>query len=602
STACYRCGGEGHFAKECPNNPAPPPRAHIRAAHTAAPSEHGSLRDDPEPEDPDEGSHHSDQESHYSQHPESDIDNDDEFVTVDVYDNDYYASPEDNDFLMAMTDYSPNEADQQDERQFVRMKQVRLKKSSSKIARPKYRKEEKECLVTYVEVEGHKAWTLWDSGSTTTGMTPSFLSVYGIPVQELEEPLVLQLGTVGSRSKVLYGTHINMSVGGINTTEYVDVANFDRYDMIIGTPYMRKNKVVLDFVKNEVIIGGKVIPAQRVTVEEAAGRLRRQRATEKKDEDVEEEVQMVAGLSTDYPSLLVSEEEYQDTLEKGKEVPHKKNSDKVKPKTTNKPQVSVKLPPKSDPTTSARDTSRAKNGSAWQECQPTSSKYKVEDFVGNEINDLDDCLWKYQALADAVHGTNSTRRLRDRPIPKPTIPWVYDPRMPHELNEVVAAMMETPSASTAPLTGYRQARSDEISETSEIVFDGMSMTATWCSKHPVRLSNTSEDEPRIRAVREQDKLKPQPPSYTRTTSYRSKGKQKDNSLSDEDIPRLRQQWHEEFADIVNGTKEELPPWRDVNHEIHLIDESKLYRYHLPRCPHSLQDQLRAKTNRYVNAG
>ncbi|KAG6858984.1 hypothetical protein C0995_012448, partial [Termitomyces sp. Mi166 len=35
---------------------------------------------------------------------------------------------------------------------------------------------------------------------------------------------------------------------------------------------------------------------------------------------------------------------------------------------------------------------------------------------------------------------------------------------------------------------------------------------------------------------------------------------------------------QEFVDIINGTKEELPPWREVNHEINLIDEGKQYKY------------------------
>ncbi|KAG6892098.1 hypothetical protein C0995_005345, partial [Termitomyces sp. Mi166 len=54
------------------------------------------------------------------------------------------------------------------------------------------------------------------------------------------------------------------------------------------------------------------------------------------------------------------------------------------------------------------------------------------------------------------------------------------------------------------------------------------------------------------------------------------GKEKPQRLSEDDFPRLHQAWQQEFVDIVNGTKEELPPWREVNHEINLIDEGKQY--------------------------
>ncbi|KAG6858434.1 hypothetical protein C0995_016640 [Termitomyces sp. Mi166 len=79
------------------------------------------------------------------------------------------------------------------------------------------------------------------------------------------------------------------------------------------------------------------------------------------------------------------------------------------------------------------------------------------------------------------------------------------------------------------------------------------------------------------------------------------GKDKPHKLSEDDFPRLHQAWQQEFADIINRTKEELPPWREVNHEINLIDESRQYKYHLPRCPRALQEQLHEKTNRYLNA-
>ena len=70
----------------------------------------------------------------------------------------------------------------------------------------------------------------------------------------------------------------------------------------------------------------------------------------------------------------------------------------------------------------------------------------------------------------------------------------------------------------------------------------------------------------------------------------------------EDYPRLRQQWQDEFSDVVNGVPEKVPPLRAVNHEIHLIDDNKVYKYHTPRCPDSLKEQLRAKVNRYIDAG
>ena len=135
--------------------------------------------------------------------------------------------------------------------------------------RPKYSEEEKRCLATWVEINDLKAWTLWDSGSTTTGITPSFAEIARIPVDELKDPHVLQLGTVGSRSEIKYGADVNINIEGDKMPIYVDIANFDRYEMIIGTPFIRRNQVVLDFKNNEVIINGKRIPAVTVSTKEA---------------------------------------------------------------------------------------------------------------------------------------------------------------------------------------------------------------------------------------------------------------------------------------------------------------------------------------------
>ena len=82
-----------------------------------------------------------------------------------------------------------------------------------------------------------------------------------------------------------------------------------------------------------------------------------------------------------------------------------------------------------------------------------------------------------------------------------------------------------------------------------------------------------------------------------------KGKKKEQEqLTEDDIPRLRQQWYDEFKDIMQGTKEELPPLRVVNHEIKLIDPNKQYVYCMPSCPTALREQFYEKLHRYVNAG
>ena len=107
--------------------------------------------------------------------------------------------------------------------------------------------EDKECLVTWTKGGDLKAWMLWDLGSTTSGITPSYAELANIIVDTLETPDILQLGTVGSRSIIKFGADVAISIGGRSHLSYVDVANFDRYDMIIGMPFMRKNNVLLNF-------------------------------------------------------------------------------------------------------------------------------------------------------------------------------------------------------------------------------------------------------------------------------------------------------------------------------------------------------------------
>ena len=53
---------------------------------------------------------------------------------------------------------------------------------------------------------------------------------------------------------------------GIGKNVYYDIVNIDRYNAIIGTRFMRKHGIQLDFEKGQVLIRG--VPAPTLTVGE----------------------------------------------------------------------------------------------------------------------------------------------------------------------------------------------------------------------------------------------------------------------------------------------------------------------------------------------
>jgi hypothetical protein len=73
-------------------------------------------------------------------------------------------------------------------------------------------------------------------------------------------------------------------------------------------------------------------------------------------------------------------------------------------------------------------------------------------------------------------------------------------------------------------------------------------------------------------------------------------------LSKKDLPRLREEWKQSCQDILNGVPDKLPPLREINHHIPLVDEKKKYNYYLPKCPDSMRKPLAEKISKYCKAG
>ena len=143
-----------------------------------------------------------------------------------------------------------------------RQYRYRLVKPTGTVTRPEREDGEDLCLAGYVTINWVKAYTLFDSGSTTDAVSPDFTRVSNVPILRLDKPATLQLGCSGSRSKINFATIAVVEFGSTTAKIYLDIANLDKYDCILGTPFLRKHGISLDFQFQEIVICGKLhIPA-----------------------------------------------------------------------------------------------------------------------------------------------------------------------------------------------------------------------------------------------------------------------------------------------------------------------------------------------------
>jgi hypothetical protein len=232
---CYRCGGLGHWADKCKE------KEQIRAAHTEHPDEQQSLAE----EEQVDNNKLSTTGSHTSQ--DAELADDEEYVKMDIYEQEsQYDQGTESEFLAPMFDLQDHQRDmvatltnEGQSIQEIRQQKARMKSSKTSQLHLVMKPEDKECLAMLISIGGFDAWTLWVS--TTTGITPTFAQVVDITMFPLSNPHTLQLGMVGSRSTVNYGTETLVRAPRVNSTIYMDIANFDHYNMIIGTPFMRAN-------------------------------------------------------------------------------------------------------------------------------------------------------------------------------------------------------------------------------------------------------------------------------------------------------------------------------------------------------------------------
>ena len=74
-------------------------------------------------------------------------------------------------------------------------------------------------------------------------------------------------------------------------------------------------------------------------------------------------------------------------------------------------------------------------------------------------------------------------------------------------------------------------------------------------------------------------------------------------LLNEKLDGLRAEIRKDAEDLcTDPSKMALPPFRDVNHTIPLIDEHKIYKFRRSTCPEAFKEQWQAKKDTYLDTG
>src|SRR6201999_2512454 len=132
--------------------------------------------------------------------------------------------------------------------------------SMKTMARPERSKAQRRCLTAYIDINGVKAFTLFDSGCTLDAVSPDLVKVARLDPIKLDKQLGLQLGTRGSRARINYGVTAPLKYHMVSAKPYMDVVNIDMYDAVIGCSLMRQLKISLDFDKDVIRIKGVPAP------------------------------------------------------------------------------------------------------------------------------------------------------------------------------------------------------------------------------------------------------------------------------------------------------------------------------------------------------
>jgi hypothetical protein len=99
----------------------------------------------------------------------------------------------------------------------------------------------------YMRINGQKAHVLLDGGSTIDMISANFASVHKLDLFQLKKLIKLQMATSGSRLVINFGAKAQITCRSYSQTRYFDMVNLDRYQVVLGTPFLKQQKVMLNY-------------------------------------------------------------------------------------------------------------------------------------------------------------------------------------------------------------------------------------------------------------------------------------------------------------------------------------------------------------------
>jgi hypothetical protein len=78
-------------------------------------------------------------------------------------------------------------------------------------------------------------------------ISANFPSVHKLDLFQLKKPIKLQMATSGSCSVINFGAKAQITCGSYSQTRYFDVVNLDRYQVMLGTPFLKQQNVMLNY-------------------------------------------------------------------------------------------------------------------------------------------------------------------------------------------------------------------------------------------------------------------------------------------------------------------------------------------------------------------